>query len=175
MALPMTFFLMILGLFKGNSHLFEFLLLICSLIPNSGFDRSMRQMRTLPFSTNKLSLILFMLPLANLATITLTLVLVHLIGVQRVFGGNSASLLLMAGTISICNSLSLRLGQKALPLILPLGIFLVVAYSELMKSLSPIFFWILGLLLIGASFGLLRVWLQSSATYRPSGKSFAGI
>ena len=175
MALPMTFFLMILGLFKGNSHLFEFLLLICSLIPNSGFDLGLRQMRALPFSTNKLALILFLLPLANLVAIALALGLVHVTGLKRVFDGNSASLLLTAGTISICNSLSLRFGLKGLPLILPLGMILLVASSEFMKSLSPIWFWILSLLLMGTAFGLLRAWLQSSETYRPSGKSYAGI
>ena len=133
-------------------------------------------MRVLPFSIDKLALTLFLLPLGDLVAATALLGLLQAMGLLGGFYGDPArSLIQIAGIVCIGHTLTLRFGQKVVPLIFGFGLGFVAACSELLKALPPSCSWIGGAILMGASFGLLRRWLQSSGMYRNRGGGYAGV
>jgi len=167
---------MIFGQLGEHSPYPEFVLFMCGILPSMAYSRSLRQMRVLPFSIDKLALTLFLLPLGNLVAATALLGLLQAMGLLGVFYGDPArSLILIAGIVCIGHTLTLRFGQKVVPLIFGFGLWFVAACSELLKAFPPSCSWIGGAILMGASFGLLRRWLQSSGMYRNRGGGYAGV
>ncbi len=181
-TLIMSFAVLLIGLYfralRSNWVFVHYSLFFCTILAGLRFAQSMRPLRALPISTNKLALTLFLLPMAN-ATLFLGVVMIAwLLGMEFQPGATLwTAALLNAGLGSLSGALCLRFGVKALVLMAFLGIWLLMASILLAERLhlASFAFWGPGLSLMAISFVLLRRWLGNSQTYRYRGEPAASL
>ncbi|HUR45438.1 MAG TPA: hypothetical protein VMZ27_06105 [Candidatus Saccharimonadales bacterium] len=181
-TLLMSFSVLLMGLcfkiLRNNWIFIHYSLFFCTILAAMRFMQSLRPLRALPISTNKLAVILFLLPMAN-ATLYLGVVAIaSLLGMEfQPTAASWTSVLLNAGLASLSSAFCLRFGVKALVLVVFIGIWFLVVFILMVERLhlSSIAFWGPGLSLMALSFSLLRRWIGKSQTYRYRGEPAASV
>ena len=146
-------------------NLFRVGLLVCAVAPSMRHAGSVRLLRSLPVSGRKLAATLFFQPLVNMAAFLVFSGVAWSLGI---IGGmtppSPAVLLYLAGAGSFLNSLGLRLGWN--PQLMLFAFLLAANPYSFLQLVPPIFLWTTGVLVLAASYGLLRGSLNSSGMYR---------
>ncbi len=168
-AFGMSVVLMFFGaLFRSltNNWMFvNYSLVICALLPGLRFFTGLRHIRSLPISIDRVAFIILALPLLNLLVCLGVIVASAAIFTLGAFKLDS-QLLVTAGLASFGNSLAVRFGAKSLPWIMGIGIAVLFALTELLRNLPVAASWTVAALLMIAAYGIVRLSLRSSATYR---------
>jgi hypothetical protein len=163
---------------RGNWVFIHYTLFFCAIMAALRFTQSLRPLRALPISTNKLALTFFFLPVANAAFYLATIGLAWSLGWNAgVSTGPWVAVVLNVGLACLSGALCLRFGVKALVVMAFLSIWVLMVFvlvSERLHS-APSLFWAPGLVLIVSSLALVRRWLTSSQSYRFRGDPSAAI
>jgi hypothetical protein len=175
-ALGMSLLLIMVGallrpFFGANSMFIHYTLVLCAILPSLRYFGSLRHMRALPISIDGLAFLLFVLPLVNFGLCVGLLLLAEATVAPGIFNALPASLLLTAALASIGNSLAVRFGPKAFPIIFGMGTALLFLLQiELLKNWPAAAHAALSAVLMTAAFATLRSSLQSTNVYRvPAG------
>jgi len=168
-ALGMAVVLMFFGaLFRSltiNSMFVTYTLVICALLPSLRYFTGLRHLRALPVSIDRVAFIILALPLLNFLVCLGVILTTQAVLAPGAFK-SGPQLPLIAGLASFGNSLVVRFGPKSLPWVLGIGIMVLFAFTDLLRSLPVAGLYTIAALLMIAAYGIIRLSLRSSDSYR---------
>ena len=165
MAVVLMLFGALFGSFTMNSMFVNYSLVICALLPSLRYFTGLRHIRALPISIDRVAFIIFALPLLN-SLIWLGVIIAAQSILAPAEFDPGFQLLLPAGLASFCTSLAVRFGPKILLWIMGMGVMGLFAFTELLRILPVAGFYAIAALLMIAAYGIVRLSLRSSETYR---------
>ncbi len=165
---------------RGNMVFLYFLCFFISMIASLRYLLSLRMLRTLPVSSNRLAAALFLLPIGNAAVFIGVMVLGRLAGLESGLVLNAVSgstLLLVVSLACACVVLCVRFGPKMLAGLFFVSLWglMVFVYAVTRLHLpQDAFYWVaIGLMVF--SFVFLRKWIGVSESYRPKVEELAPV